>query len=191
MYRTLVLAAFLFLPTLSNAQTCDVPAFEAFAVPDASGSSEKPALQIDMHPVAQLRIPTGFSRIGALPGGSVGFGQHPAGMSVLLGFETRESISIHQQGVAPAEFLLAIFKGLNPDGCRYLAHYQLESQDYRLHARLEKGTELFAYGKGARHQFYLIRPDTPDFVLTGLFRNMSRGEFEAILTTLAIFRIDV
>lgn len=186
MYRTLVFAAFLFLPTVSSAGKCNVPAFEKFTLSNAPGSSENLPLQIDMQPVAQLRIPTGFSKIGALPSGSFGFGQHPEGVSVLLGFETNASISIHRKGVKPAQFLLSIFKGLNSEGCHYLKSYQLESQDYRLQAKLQKGAELFAYGKEERHQFYLIRSDRPDFVLTGLFKNISRTEFESILSTLTI-----
>lgn len=186
MYQTLVFAALLFLPTVSSAGNCNVPVFEPFAVSNAPGSSENLPLQIDMQPVAKLRIPSGFSKIVALPEGGIGFGQHPKGVSALLVFETKASISIHKKGVKPAQFLLSMFKGLNSDGCRYLQSSQLESEDYRLQAKLEKGAELFAYGKGARHQFYLIRPDRPDFVLTGLFKNISRIEFESILSTLTL-----
>ena len=186
MYRTLVFAALLFLPTFSSAGKCNVPVFETFAVSNAPGSSENLPLQIDMQPVAKLRIPSGFSKIGVLPEGSIGFGQHPEGVSAVLLLETKASISIHKKGVKPAQFMLSIFKGLNSYGCRYLQGFQLESEDYRLHAKLGKGAELFAYGKGATHKFYLIRPDRPDFVLTGLFKNISRIEFESILSTLTL-----
>lgn len=186
MYRTLVFAALLFLPAVSSAGYCNVPAFEAFAVSNAPGGSENLPLQVDMHPVARLRIPSGFSKIAVLPEGGIGFGQHPEGVSALLLFETKASVSIHKKGVKPAQFWLSIFKGLNADGCRYLQSSQLESEDYRLHAKLEKGAELFVYGKGAQHHFYLIRPDTPDFVLSGLFKNISRIEFESILSTFTV-----
>lgn len=185
-YRTLALVAFLCLPTVSSAGNCNVPAFEKFVLSNVPESSERLPLKVDMQPVAQLRIPTGFYKIGILPGGSIGFGQHPEGMSALLRFETEASISIYKKGVKPALFLLSVFKGLNPDGCRYLQSYQLESQDYRLHAKLDKGAEIFAYGNGNRHQFYLIRPDKPGLVLTGLFKSIGRLEFESILATLTI-----
>lgn len=186
MYRTLVFAALLFLPAVSSAGNCNVPAFETFSVSNAPGSSENLPLQVDMHPVAKLRMPSGFSRIAVLSYGGIVFGPHPEGVSAVLLFETKASVSIHKKGVKPAQFWLSMFKGLNSDGCRYLQVSQLESEDYRLHAKLEKGAELFAYGKGARHKFYLIRPDRPDFVLTGLFKNISRIEFESILSTLTL-----
>lgn len=149
MRRIFVFVALIVFPILVLAQGCDVPAFEEFARSNARESSENLPLAIDMRPIAQLRIPSGFSRIGVLPSGSIGLGQHPKGWSVLLGFETTESISIHKKGVKPAQFLRSIFKGLDSDGCKYLQSYQLESQDYRLHAEFENGAELFAYGKGA------------------------------------------
>lgn len=186
MYRALIFAAFLLLPSFSSAGDCNVPVFKGVVLSNVQGGSENLSLQIEMQPVARLRIPTGFSKVGVLPSGSIGFGQYSDGASILLGFETKASISIHRKGMNPARFLLSIFKGLDSDGCRYLQSYQLESQDYRLHANLTKGAELFAYGKGNRHQFYLIRPDRPDFVLTGLFKNISRTEFESILSTLIV-----
>jgi hypothetical protein len=64
--------------------------------------------------------------------------------------------------------------------------YQLELQDYRLHAVFSGTGELFAFGKEDRHQFYLIRIDKPDVVLSGMFRNIDRIEFESILSTIVI-----
>jgi hypothetical protein len=186
MNRTLFFAVFLIFPMVSFAGNCKPPRFEELGLSSEASSLEKLPLQIDMQPVAELRIPTGFSKIGALPNGSIGFSQHPNGLSAILGFETKASISIHKKAAKPAPFLLSIFKGLDLDGCRYLQGYHLESEDYRVHARLDKGAELFAYGKGNRHYFYLIRPEKPDFVLTGLFKNFSRIEFETILSTLTI-----
>lgn len=186
MYRTLAFAVFLFLPAVSPAGNCIVPAFGNFAPSNVPGHSGNLPLQVDMQPVAQLRIPAGFSKVGALPGGSIGFARHPDGVSVLLGFETTASVSIHSKGASPAAFLLSIFKGLDSNGCDYLQGYRLESQDYRLHAEFDKGAQLFAYGKGDRHQFYLIRPDKPEFVLTGLFKGVGRFEFESILSTIDI-----
>lgn len=186
MHRVLAFVAFLFSPAVSPAGSCIVPVFENFAPSNVAGRSANLSLQIDMQPVAQLRLPSGFSKIGALPGGSIGFGQHPDGVSVLLGFEKRASVSTHAKGVDTALFFLSIFKGFDSNGCEYLQSYQLESQDYRLHAEFDKGAEIFAYGKGSRHQFYLIRPDKPDFVLRGLFKGVDRTEFESILSSVAI-----
>jgi hypothetical protein len=186
MYRILVSIVSLFFSSALFAGTCDVPAFDDLILSKVQNNPESLPLKIDMQPIAQLRIPAGFSKVGTLPGGSIGFGEHPEGISILLGFETEISISIHKKGIAPAFFLLSIFKGLDSDGCYYLKSYHLESEDYRLHATLEKGAELFAYGKGNRHQFYLIRPDRPDFVLKGLLKNISRTDFKSILSTLVI-----
>lgn len=180
-----ILLAFLLLPGIAVAAVCSVPQFDNFNT-RASGGSVAESLLVEMQPVATLRIPSGFSKIGVLPNGSLGLGQHPKNISALLGFETKESVSIHKKGAKPAAFMLSIFKGLNAVGCRYLQDYQLETQDYRLHANFGGGAELFAYGKGDRHQFYLIRADKPDFVLSGLFKNIDRIEFEAILSTLLI-----
>jgi hypothetical protein len=170
MCRALVFIVSLFFSSALLAETCDVPVFDNFILSKAKNNQENLPLKIDMQPIAQLRIPAGFSKVGTLPGGSIGFEQHPLGISILLGFETEASVSIHKKGMVPAFFLLSIFKGPDSDGCHYLKSYHLESEDYRLHATLEKGAELFAYGKGNRHQFYLIRPDRPDFVLTGLLK---------------------
>lgn len=168
------------------AAACKVPAFEDFAAKKARGGSMPDSVLVEMQPVAELRIPSGFTKVGALPDGSVGFGRHPKNISALLSFETKESVSIHKRGVKPAPFMLSIFKGLDSIGCRYLQGFQLESEDYRLHATLEHGAELFAYGKDDQHQFYLIRPDKPDVVLNGMFRKISRTEFESILSTIVI-----
>ena len=186
MYRATVFAVFLFWHAVSSAVSCNVPVFDRFVLSNVAGNSDNLPLQIDMQPVAQLRMPTGFLKIGVLPSGSIGLGEHQNGVSALFGFETNSSVSVHKEGVTPAKFILSVFKGLDSDGCRYLESYQLESQDYRLHANLGKGAELFAFGKGGRHQFYLIRPDKPDFVLTGLLKNVSRMEFESILSTINI-----
>lgn len=183
MYRIFFLAASLLFAAPSSAGNCNVPVFEKF---EPTKGSQNLSLQVDMQPIAQLKIPTGFSKIGALPEGSIGFGQHPSGMSALLGFETKTTLSVHTNGVKPALFFLSVFNGAGSDGCRYLQSYQLKSEDYRLKANLEKGAELFAFGKGNRHQFYLIRRDKPDFVLRGLFKNLNRVEFESILSTLTI-----
>lgn len=184
--RRILLAMVLFSPGILLADSCRVPVFDEFVRPSMAGKLETPSLQVEMQPVAYLNIPAGFSRIAALPSGSIGFGQRAKGISAILGFETESSISIHKNGVKPGPFLFSIFKGLDSDGCRYLQGYQLESEDYRLHANLGGVAELFAYGKGKRHQFYLIRHDKPDFVLTGLFKNISRAEFESILASLSV-----
>lgn len=184
--RRILLAMVLFSPGILLADSCRVPVFDEFVRPSMAGKLETPSLQVEMQPVAYQNIPAGFSRIAALPSGSIGFGQHAKGISAILGFETESSISIHKNGVKPGPFLFSIFKGLDSDGCRYLQGYQLESEDYRLHANLGGVAELFAYGKGKRHQFYLIRHDKPDFVLTGLFKNISRAEFESILASLSV-----
>lgn len=184
MHWTPAFAALFFWPVVAMAAACPVPAFEAFAPNDAVIDPTAPTLRVDMQPVASLKIPSGFSRVGALPVGSIGFSEHPQGFSVVLGFETRASVSIHKKGAKPAAFMASIFKGLDVVGCRYLRGYQLDAEDYRLHASLAGGIDLYAFGKGERHQFYLIRPDQPDFVLTGLFRRMSRAEFQSILSTI-------
>lgn len=186
MRLALPFAALFGLPAVALAGTCAVPAFEEFVSDDAMFDPAVPALQVDMQPVASLRIPAGFSRVGALPAGSIGFSGHSQEISIVLSYETRASVAIHKKGARPATFMRSVFKGLDAVGCRYLQGYQLEAEDYRLYARLAGGADLYAFGKGPRHQFYLIRPDRPDFVLTGLFRKMSRSEFQSILSTIVI-----
>lgn len=183
---SLPFAALFGLPAVALAGTCAAPAFEEFIPDQAMSDPAGPSLQVDMQPVGSLKIPAGFTRIGALPAGSIGFSGHPQEISVVLSFETRESVSRHKKGGSPATFMRSIFKGLDAVGCRYLQGYQLDSEDYRVHTRLAGGADLYAFGKGERHQFYLIRPDRPNFVLTGLFRKMGRSEFQAILSTIAI-----
>lgn len=182
----LLLSTLLLLPSIAAASACHPPQFEDFAADKVKHDSKPYTLLVEMQPVAELRIPSEFSKVGVLPNGSVGFGQHPNSINAVFGFETKESLSVHMRGTKPALFMLSVFKGLDSVGCRYLQGYQLESEDYRLHANLEHGAELFAYGKGDRHQFYLIRPDQPDYVLSGMFRKIDRAEFESILSTLVI-----
>ena len=183
MRLTVILAAFLLCHGLAAAGPCKVPAFEEF-VP---GKQDSPAdgLQVQMRSVAQLSVPSGFSRVSALPSG-IAFGQHPRGIAGLIDFETQAFVSIHKKGAKPAQFFLSIFRGLDATGCEYLRAHDLESEDYRLHATVAGGAELFAFGKGDRHKFHLIRLAKPDFVLTGLFQKISRAEFETILSTLAV-----
>jgi hypothetical protein len=139
-----------------------------------------------MQPVASLRIPAGFLKLGAQPHGTVVFGDHPDGVSGGIAYETTETVAPHSAGVTPAEFFRSIFHGLDTLGCAYLAGLQLDQQDYRLHMTVGDAGEVFAYGKGDRHHFYVIRQDQPDFVLNGLFRGIDRSAFEAILSTIEL-----
>jgi hypothetical protein len=180
----LFIAVLTLSPAFAFAGGCKAPAFDEFTVSSAAVPIAN--LRVTMQPVAELRIPSGFSKVGALPSGSIGFGQHPRDISAVLGFETRESVSVHKKGAKPGAFMLSVFKGLDAVACRYLRGFQLESEDYRLHAHLGPGAEFFAFGKGDRHQFYLIRSDRPDFVLSGLFKKIDRAEFESILSTLVV-----
>lgn len=179
--------ALVFVPYFAAASdSCEVPKFEEFATNGAIVSAVSDYLLVEMQPVAVLRVPSGFSKIGAMPNGSIGFGGHPKGISAVLGYETTESIAVYQKGIQPASFLLSIFKGKNAVGCQYLQGYQLELQDYRLHATFASGAEIFAYGKDDRHQFYLVRTDKPGVVLSGMFRSIGRADFESILSTIIV-----
>jgi hypothetical protein len=180
----LLVAGLILSPGFAFAGGCRAPSFDDFTASTAAVPTEN--LRVTMQPVAELRIPTGFSKVGALPSGSIGFGQHPRDISAVLGFETQETVSIHKKGAKPGAFMRSVFKGLDAVGCRTLRGFQLESEDYRLHAHLGKSAELFAFGKAGRHQFYLIRSDRPDFVLSGVFKNIDRAEFESILSTLVV-----
>jgi len=174
-----------FWPFMAFAAACDVPHFESFqptSVPQTN--PDLVAVEFAMQPVATLRIPSGFVKWGAFPYGSVGFGEHPHGIVGVLGYETRESVSVHKEGATPADFMLSIFRGLDETGCEYMKGQGLPDEDYRLHATLDGGAELFAYGKVSTHHFYVIRPDKPDYVLNGLFKNISRADFEVILSTI-------
>ena len=184
MRLTPILAACLLCPALAVAGPCKVPAYEDFAAGKHPPVAD--ALRVVMQPIAQLSVPSGFGKINVLPHGSVGFGQHPKDVTAVLLFETKGSVSSYQKGAMPAPFFLSVFRGLDAAGCRRLHTYDLAAEDYRLHAQLAQGTELFAHGKGEDHQFYVIRADKPHLVLTGLFKNISRAEFESILSTLVL-----
>lgn len=181
-----LLATALLLPALAFGADCQVPAYEAFA-PHQGGTAATPeltAVEVQMQPVASLKVPAGFARMGSMPYGSMAFGGHPRGISAVLTFESAQTLSVHQKDVTPAAFMLSIFRGLTETGCRYLDAQRLAAEDYRLHASLGQGIELFAYGKADVHQFYLIREDKPELVLNGLFKRITRAEFEAILASL-------
>lgn len=174
-------------PVVAAAAACEPPQFEPFR-PEAVGQTapDLVAVAFAMQPVATLRIPSGFSKLGAFPYGSVGFGDHPKGIVGVLGYETRQSVAIHKKDTAPADFVRAIFQGLDEIGCAYMKSQGLPSEEYRLHARLDHGGELFAYGTARTHHFYVIRDDQPDYVVNGMFKNISRAEFEIILSTIEI-----
>jgi len=179
-------AVLLLLPSLAGA-VCDAPPFEPFTQKTANGdASALTAVEIQMQPVATLRIPEGFAKLGAMPHGSFIFSGHPQGFSGVLSFETKETIAAHRKGVTPAYFMRSIFRGLDKTGCRYMQAQQLANEDYRLHATLDQGAELFAYGKASTHHFYVIHPKQPNFVLGGLFKNMSQADVELILSTITI-----
>ena len=136
MRLTVIRAVFLLCHGLAAAGPCKVPVFEEF-VPSMQ---ELPAdaLQVHMHSVAQLSVPSGFSKVSALPSG-IAFGRHPRGISGLIDFETQSFVSIHKKGAKPAPFFLSIFRGLDATGCEYLRAHDLESEDYRLHATVAGG----------------------------------------------------
>jgi hypothetical protein len=176
---------FVFKPVFAWASVCEVPRFEKFSPASfRDANSEMKTLELGMQPLANLRIPSGFLKWGASPHGSVVFGKHAKGIKGGVAFETRESISVHQKNVSPADFFLSVFTGGNDVGCKYLLGQNLESQEYRLHAIYPNGAELFAFGRSDEHHFYLIRGDKPEYVLNGLVRGISRSEFESILSTI-------
>lgn len=177
----------LFQPFAVLASACDVPKFETFA--PARIKQHDPSLvavEYMMQPVASLRIPAGFSKMGSASYGTVVLGDHPKGIVAVLGYETREIVSVHKKDTSPAEFMLSIFRGADATGCAYLMGQDLANEDYRLHATLGNGIDLFAYGTAASHHFYVIRKDKPDYVINGQFKNISRSDFEAILATINI-----
>lgn len=187
MHIRAVLAAIFLIPSLAYASTCEVPEFESFEQHEVVADGPYwAAVEVKMQPVATLSIPTGFSKMGAMPYGSVIFGGHPEGISVVLTFETAQTLSIHSQDVVPALFMRSIFRGLDEVGCSYMEGQDLAGEDYRLHALLGEHAELFAYGTGTTHQFYVIRGDRPDAVLNGLFKNITRQQFEVILSTIDV-----
>lgn len=167
---------------------CKAPQFETFAQQQisADNNAHLTSIEVEMQPVATLRMPSGFTKLGSLPYGSVIFGGHPKGISAVLTYETEQTIAVHEKGVTPAFFMLSLFKGLNKTGCRYMEGQRLADEDYRLYAKFDKGAELFAYGKSSTHHFYLIHPNKPNLVLNGLFKNISRPEFEMILSTIVV-----
>lgn len=183
-----LLAIVLLLPAIAFGGNCQIPAYETFTpeTTSAAASPELRAIEVQMQPVASLRMPAGFSSLGSMPYGSMTFGGHPKGVTAVLTFESEQTLSVHLKDVTPAAFMLSLFKGMDETGCRYREAQQLAAEDYRLHATLAKGIELFAYGKADVHQFYLIRKDKPGLVLNGLFKRISRAEFEAILSTLKV-----
>lgn len=183
----LAILALLLWPLFAIGAACEVPHFENF-IPEAVKRPDPrlTAIEIGMQPVATLRIPDGFTKWGSLPDGSIVFGRHPSGIAGGIGYETRETVAVHRKGVAPSDFVRAIFYGLDETGCTYLKGQKLAQQDYRLHASLGKDAELFAFGTGERHHFYIVRGDQPDFVLNGLIKGISRSEFESILSTIQL-----
>ncbi|MDX9975919.1 hypothetical protein ACNKW1_06535 [Thauera sp. WH-2] len=189
MRRTLYVTALtsLLWPFAVAQAKCEVPPYEEFEPrPVLRRDSGLTAVELSLPPVATVRIPAGFFKWGIQPDGSVAFGKHPNGISGGIGYETRETVSVHKEGLSPADFVLSIFHGLDETGCAYLEGFGLREEDYRLHASLGSAAELFAFGKGDRHHFYLVRRDRPDFVLNALFRGIDRSEFEAILSTLKL-----
>lgn len=183
----LALLPALLAPSKATASACEPPHFEPFQPAAVQQTNpELIATAFAMQPVATLRIPLGFSDWGVFPYGSVVFGNHPKGIAGVLGFESRESVSHHKAGATPADFMTSIFRGLDETGCEYMKGQGLPSEDYRLHAALGRGADLFAYGTGSTHHFYVIRADRPDYVLRGMFKNISRAEFEIILSSIQI-----
>lgn len=179
--------AFLLSPMIALAAACDAPRFTAFVPgPFAQAPQDLVAVELAMQPVATLRLPAGFAKWGSQPHGAVVFGNHSKGINDGIAYETVETVAPHRQGTSPAEFFRAIFLGLDKAGCGYLTAWELQAQDYRLHASLGNGADLFAYGKDKRHHFYIIRQDQPDFVLNGLIKGINRAEFETILSTLQL-----
>lgn len=185
MFIKLLPCTAILVPLVAYANACVPPEFETF-VTRIDNAFLSDAVEIEMQPVATLRIPSGFTKVGAMMDGSLGFGRHPKNVSVVLGFETSSTMSIHGDDIKPGHFFLSIFKGLNINGCKHLKSLQLENEHYRLHGIVSESAELFAYGKVDEHHFYLVRPEKPDVVLNGFFRNISRKEFEKILSTLNI-----
>ncbi|HCY61969.1 MAG TPA: hypothetical protein DHV59_03870 [Oxalobacteraceae bacterium] len=68
-----LLAIVLLLPAIAFGENCQIPAYEPFAPKNISAatSPEQMAIEVQMQPVASLRMPAGFSRLGSMPYGSM------------------------------------------------------------------------------------------------------------------------
>ena len=163
---------------------CDAPVYDTFRPVRQTEPSALVAIEVNMAPVAKLRVPDGFRRWGVLPHGSLGLGAHPEGVRALLHYDTPETVAVHQEGISPADFNRSVFRGSSEMGCRYLKALHLEGSDYRLYRRFDNGAELFAYGMASEHHFTLIRRDKADLVLEGVFYGVTRQSFELILSTI-------
>lgn len=186
-------SAIAFLLLLSAGLThaaCPVPTFEEFkprpTVPVTASAKQRPHVEINMQPFAGIDIPGGFTRVGTFEHGGMIFSGNAESVSVALGYENGQTMALYAGDAQPAPFMLATFKGQGDKACRYLQGFNLEREEYRLHARVAPDGELYAFGKGNRHQFYLIRGGQPERVLSGTVRNVSRTEFESMLATLKI-----
>ncbi len=106
MYCRFIVLTFAFFPCFSTASSfCEAPKFEELVRAGTSVTPDPGGLAITMQPIAEVRIPSDFSKIGSLPNGSIGFGGHPKGISAVLGYETSESLSVpHRGGSQPRSF---------------------------------------------------------------------------------------
>lgn len=150
-----------------------------------SSGSDQAWLELSVAPTAVLELPTTVSKIGLSPAGSLVFRSAGGLISGGVSYETSDTVGIHESGAQPAPFFSAIFRGEHDAACLYSQSLRLSEQDYRIHLTVDAG-EIFAFGKGDSHHFFLLSQARPDLVINGALQGVEEGLFRLFLSKIQI-----
>lgn len=172
---------------LSASANCIFPVFETSLsnAAHANVARDQAWVELSVAPIAVLELPAAVSRMGISPTGSLVFRSEDGQISGGVAYETSESVNVHDSGAQPASFFSGIFSGKHKEACLYSEGFRLSEQDYRIHLTLDAG-EVFAFGKGDSHHFFILSRTQSDLVINGSMRGIQENLFRSFLSKIKI-----
>ncbi len=165
---------------------CTFPAFNTLQQSAArEGGADRQWVQLSAEPIATLELPASIFKMGISPSGSLVFLSEDALISGGIVYETSETVGVHEAGAEPASFFSAIFRGKHDAACVYSDSLHLGDQDYRTHLVVDAG-EIFAFGKGMAHHFFILSQSRPDLVINGSMQGVDEELFRTFLSRIQI-----
>jgi hypothetical protein len=172
-------AALALAPPAVFAAACDAPRFEETTFKRIE--PEAGAVSLSVAAMLRLGVPAGVEGI-VFSGDANVFG-YSNNKRLTVGLETSASIAPHAHRAKPEPFFRGVFEGKTSVGCKYLATFNLEREEYRVRSKVGS-MDVFAYGKGSAHEAFVLNPGRPDVVVRLRLSGSDRQAFESLLSTI-------
>ena len=169
------------LPVTATAANCTAPEFRAFEAPTVPAAG----WPINVNNQLQLRYPAAPASAAFAADNFLAL-TFADGARAVISLRDAAELARNQPTASarlPQQYWRNVFTGADSEGCEVAQAMDLADQDYRV-SLAPGGMQIYAYGKGDRHQFFAI-PDNPQHpVVNGLFRGVTRAQVESVLATI-------